>query len=751
MQRISAATIIPAVLFLAFPVSASQPYADGALLTIVSAMPEGTWKKVNSNQFSDVWTPPDLRPLYGSGNPTPAKIIEAWSGYAWDSNRGDLLIYGGGHANYSGNDVYRWRARTLQWERAALPSEIARWGTTAYFWAIDGANAAPAAAHTYDNAVFLPTLDRYLNFGGASYNSGTAYVRPDESDPGKIRVTGPYFFNPAKANPNQVGGTTGSHVKRVAPYASITGGNMWNNRDFVKYQAGKTIPVRHVNGCTAYVEEQGRDVVYVGAAASGNATSPDLFRYVPGDPASPSSDDIRRVGIYWTGTAGATTCAVDPHRGVFVRTGNSTNKPFVFWNMNTLGATNKDQSVSATGSVADYTNWLAATGKSQALCALDYDPARQHFVVWCGDTTLWSLVPPSPLATSGWTMSRMRVGGTAVPPGRAGTGVLGKWKYIPGFDVFIGLQHETEGQIWVYKPVGWQAPVGGNKPPATAIREPVGGSSVIVGDPVSIVADASDSDGVVSRVEFRVDGNFVGSATRAPYTATWIPASVGTATVTAVATDDDGAETQSAPVEVTVKSDAGASDAISKVLQRGLGGYTASADVHLSKYNPGTNTGTATNLLEYAGNYTSLVRFAIFKREGGPIPDNAVIESAQLSIYKSYYDYTYRVHRLLRTWNELEATWNGPTRDASWTLSGANGVSSDYAATHDAEVSAPFQPGWMEFDVTARVVAWQKGQANFGWRVVGVSGNSSLKRLYSSEYSTDVSLRPKLEVRYTTP
>ncbi len=750
MSKVFAATAFPVALFLASPVIAAQPYADGALLTIVAGMPEGTWAKVNSNRFSDVWTPADLRPLYGSVNPPPSKIIEAWSGYAWDSNRGDLLIYGGGHANYSGNDVYRWRARDLKWERAALPSEIHRWGSTAYFWAIDGADAAPAAAHTYDNAVFLPQIDRYLNFGGASYNSGTSYVRPDESDPLKIRITGPYFFDPAKANLNQVGGTTGSHVQRVAPYAQVTGGRMWQNRDFPKNQQGKTMPVRHVNGCTAYVEENGRDVVYVGAGASGNATSPSLYRYLPGDVANPTSDDISRVGIYWTGTAGATTCAVDPSRGVLVRTGNSTNKPFVFWNLNTLGPTNKDQVVSVTGTVAEFTNWLATTGKNQAACALDHDPARQHFVLWCGDSALWSLVPPSPLATTGWTMSRIQSGGTAVPPGRVGTGVLGKWKYIPGFDVFLGLQHETEGQVWIYKPVGWQAPSGHNAAPTVAIGAPAAGSSVIRGEPVSIVADASDSDGVVSRVEFKVDGNFIGSATTPPYATTWTPATLGAATLTAVATDDKGAETVSAAVEVFVNSEFGGSDPITKVLQRGFGGYTGSSDVYLSKYNPSTNTGTSTTLLEYAGNYTSLVRFKVFAREGGPIPDNAIIASARLSIYKTYYDYIYRLHPMLRNWSEMEANWNGPNRAGNWTLSGAGGVNSDYAATHDAEVSAPYAPGWMDFDVTERLAAWQRGAENFGWRIVGVSGNASLKRLYSSEYSTDVSLRPKLEVRYTT-
>ena len=87
-----------------------------------------------------------------------------------------LLSYGGGHANYSGNDVYRWRSSTLQWERAALPSEI-RNDPVSGWQAIDGTDNAPSSAHTYDNNIFLPIVDRFLTWGGAAYTNGGPYYR----------------------------------------------------------------------------------------------------------------------------------------------------------------------------------------------------------------------------------------------------------------------------------------------------------------------------------------------------------------------------------------------------------------------------------------------------------------------------------------------------------------------------------------------------------------------------------------------
>jgi hypothetical protein len=50
------------------------------------------------------------------------------------------------------------------------------------------------------------------------------------------------------------------------------------------------------------------------------------------------------------------------------------------------------------------------------------------------------------------------VSGASAPALIGTTGVLGKWKYLRSHDVMLGLGNGFEGQVWVYKPVGWQAP-----------------------------------------------------------------------------------------------------------------------------------------------------------------------------------------------------------------------------------------------------------------------------------------------------
>src|SRR3546814_18952386 len=88
---------------------------------------------------------------------------------AWDSARGDLIFWGGGHANYPGNEIYLWHSSTLEWERASLPSEVVK-VADARFEAIDGYLNAPTSSHTYANSEYPPLADRLLVTGGAAYN-----------------------------------------------------------------------------------------------------------------------------------------------------------------------------------------------------------------------------------------------------------------------------------------------------------------------------------------------------------------------------------------------------------------------------------------------------------------------------------------------------------------------------------------------------------------------------------------------------
>jgi hypothetical protein len=718
-----------------------------ALRSIISALPEGGWAKVNLNAFSDVWAPADLRPLKGRSNPTPGTIIVAWSSFAWDRNRGELWLYGGGHANYSGNDVYRWRGTSQLWERASLPSEIKQ-DDLGNWTAVDGPDAAPSSAHTYDNNVFLPFIDRFLVLGGAAYNNGGAFKRQETST--TSRRTGPYFFDPSKADADKVGGTTGSHVQRVAPHTEIVGGDMWQNRDiYVNIPGSPPLPATHINGCTAYVEENGKDVVYVGANSGSTAQA--LYRYTVNDVHNPALDTWEQVGRYWSTGTDQPACAYDPILNVFVkRINNASAAPFGYWDLNTPGPTNKDVPMTPVDPTGEFEELLATNAISLRHCGLDFDPVRRNFLLWCGDARVWALTPPATLSPSGWVIQRQATPSQdAVPNGDVGTGIIGKWKYIEELDAFLGLQDHVKGNIWVYKPPGATTPPGsGNALPVVTISSPANGATFAAGQSINISADATDSDDGIARVEFFAGTLKLGQATASPYTFTWIDAPPGSHTLTAVAFDTRDGQGTSPPVAITVLEP---DTAGTVTLQNGVNGYSSTRDTYLSSYHPTLVFGSNAYIIDQYSRYAGLLRFAVFNSEGGPIPDGATIHTATLAVYKSTpYNMTYAVHRLLREWSEDSATWQQSRPGQPWAVAGAGGSGTDYAPLADAQFTVGWDPAWLNFDVTSAIQQMSAGEPNRGWKLVPVSGYlSGLKRFHTKEVVTTPDLRPKLTISYS--
>ena len=88
--------------------------------------------------------------------------------------------------------------------------------------------------------------------------------------------------------------------------------------------------------------------------------------------------------------------------------------------------------------------------------------------------------------------------------------------------------------------------------PSVSVLTPSTGASFLVGNTVNFTASASDPDGSIASVQWLVDGSPVGAAqTVAPYSFNWT-AVAGAHTITARATDNNGGQTTSAPVSITV-------------------------------------------------------------------------------------------------------------------------------------------------------------------------------------------------------
>jgi len=100
------------------------------------------------------------------------------------------------------------------------------------------------------------------------------------------------------------------------------------------------------------------------------------------------------------------------------------------------------------------------------------------------------------------------------------------------------------------------APV--NPPPSVALTSPAADLAVSPGATVNLVATATDSTaeggaGSVASVEFLANGTVIRTENTAPYAFQWIPA-IGTYTVAARATDNEGATSTSSSVTVEVRN-----------------------------------------------------------------------------------------------------------------------------------------------------------------------------------------------------
>jgi len=95
------------------------------------------------------------------------------------------------------------------------------------------------------------------------------------------------------------------------------------------------------------------------------------------------------------------------------------------------------------------------------------------------------------------------------------------------------------------------SPIVTNNPPVVSITSPLNNASFNEGTVINISANASDSDGTISKVEFFVDGQSIGSSATSPYSINYTT-KVGTHTISAVATDDKGAATTSSSISINV-------------------------------------------------------------------------------------------------------------------------------------------------------------------------------------------------------
>jgi hypothetical protein len=95
------------------------------------------------------------------------------------------------------------------------------------------------------------------------------------------------------------------------------------------------------------------------------------------------------------------------------------------------------------------------------------------------------------------------------------------------------------------------------EPPTVAITSPANGSGITINTPQTLHANVASANGTVASVQFFANGALIGTVSAAPFDLQWTPTTAGTYQLTAVATDNIGTQTTSAPVTVLVVTNGG--------------------------------------------------------------------------------------------------------------------------------------------------------------------------------------------------
>jgi glucose/arabinose dehydrogenase len=113
---------------------------------------------------------------------------------------------------------------------------------------------------------------------------------------------------------------------------------------------------------------------------------------------------------------------------------------------------------------------------------------------------------------------------------------------------------DGNGELYTVKLNGsiYRIRLAGNQLPSVSLTSPSNGATYPASSSVHFAATASDSDGSVTSVAFMANDALLHTDTTAPYEFDWPGVATGSYTLTAIATDNSGGSTTSAPVMITV-------------------------------------------------------------------------------------------------------------------------------------------------------------------------------------------------------
>lgn len=187
----------------------------------------------------------------------------------------------------------------------------------------------------------------------------------------------------------------------------------------------------------------------------------------------------------------------------------------------------------------------------------------------------------------------------------------------------------------------------------------------------------------------------------------------------------------------------------STILQQGLNGYAGVTDTWINFYDPNLNFNGETKLnVQGTEDIKALVRFDL-----SALPVGTRITSATLSLYNyahasSANGGTVSVYPVSRSWIDSQATWNQASAGNNWAAAGMQS-GTDYRTSPVTSITIDTTSGvWRDFDATAIVQGWIDGTFPNNGFVVRSPTRGAKPLFYSSGYTGNPGLRPRLTIVY---
>lgn len=371
--------------------------------------------------------------------------VVPWSGGAIDDAHQRLIVWGGGHSDYAGDEVFvlnlsgtpSWQLLTNPTTPVPYVADGNNWeGLSPYYVRLsDGghyqAGAAPASRHTYNGLQYVPYQNKLYSFGGAVANVGffSSEVWALDMTSKSWTMVGPPFSK-SPGYPTSAYNPSNGHI--------VMHDKNWSLFDYDPHtNAWTTLTTSyHIDdGTTAAIDPVNNLLVVVGSAGTADNTS------YPSLPTSHTVQVFLLSAPYTMQSWSAAGCDLTYRSGGLA------------WD-------------SALGLMVGYPGggnqfYFLNTGPNPVVTPFGSVPSHQ-----CLD------VPISPNPTP--------VKGIDYPPDPEGSsrdanfGIYGRFEYVPSLDVFVVMNDHTQ-DVWILRLAG------GSPEPDYALSESPNSLTVVAG------------------------------------------------------------------------------------------------------------------------------------------------------------------------------------------------------------------------------------------------------------------------------